>query len=278
MTIVMKGSIHTFSLTQKPATPTITSPTVLSSSAIRWNFTDNADNETGFRVYTNADAIATSSATAGLSSLTETGLSENTQYTRYVKAYNSYGESASSSATSTYTLADTPTGFNFMRHPLSLDIYVDGFPNSNSGSSGYLFWRTDNSAYNSGWIQTNQWHGANTVEGQAYTYAVKYRNGDGVETATTTLGGVSFVSSYGGGGTPTIPQQTTSTSSVQATTTLSNTTSTIQATSTTNNLSATSTQATSTVSFEKPISQMSQEEIKAKITQITQAIAQLQSL
>ncbi len=185
-----------------PVAPTISTPTVLPSSAIRWNFTDNSSYETGFRVYTNVDAVATSSATANLSSLTETGLSENTQYTRYIKAYNSYGESASSSATSTYTLVDTPTGFNFMRHPSSLDIYVDSFPNSSLGLSGYLFWRTDNSAYNSGWIQTNNWQDPNMVEGQTYTYAVKYRNGNGVETATTTLTGVSFVHSSGGGGTP----------------------------------------------------------------------------
>ena len=58
------------------------------------------------------------------------------------------------------------------------------------------------------------------VEGQTYTYAVKYRNGDGVETATTTMGGVSFTRDNGGGGTPTIqPQTTVSTSSQQATTT-----------------------------------------------------------
>ncbi|MCX6013575.1 MAG: DUF2341 domain-containing protein [Chloroflexi bacterium] len=261
-----------------PIAPTIGTPTVLSSSAIRWNFTDNEDNETGFRVYTNADAIAISSTTANLTYLDETVLSENTQYTRYIKAYNSYGESASSSATSTYTLADTPTGFNFTRHPSFLDIYVDSFPNPNSGLSGYLFWRTDSSANNSGWIQTREWRDPNMVEGQTYTYAVKYRNGNGIETATTTMGGVSFMRDNGGGGTPTIPQQTTSTSSVQATTTLSNTTSTIQATSTTNNLSATSTQATSSISFEKPINQMSKDEIIAKITKITQMIAQLQLL
>jgi lysophospholipase L1-like esterase len=314
-----------------PTASTIGTPTVLSSSAIRWNFTDNANNEIGFRVYTNVDAITTSSAIANLTYLDETGLSENTQYTRYVKAYNSYGESASSSATSTYTLinvptgfsfntittnsitmsasgalpnlasstsgvyfnetsgnsggsdsswqqttsfqdsglsentqytyrvkarngnsaetsyaatsskytlADTPTGFNFMKHPSSLDIYVDEFPNSNSGLSGYLFWRTDNSSYNSGWIQTNNWQGANTVEGQAYTYGVKYRNGDGVETATTTMGGVSFVPDNGGGGTPTIQPQIATTT---ATTTL--------ATSTQANTSTSSVQATSTLQF-----------------------------
>lgn len=135
-------------------------------------------------------------------------------------------------------LAPTPTGLNFMRHPSSLDIYVDSFPNDTVGSSGYLFWRTDNSAYNSGWIQTNQWHGANTADGQAYTYGVKYRNANAVETATTTLGGVSFLPEYGGGGIPTVTnnqelitnnQTATSTASTtqNVTTTQQTTTSTI---------------------------------------------------
>ncbi|MFH0739771.1 MAG: right-handed parallel beta-helix repeat-containing protein [bacterium] len=211
-----------------PQASTIGTPSVLTSSSIRWGFIDNANDETGFRVYTNADAIATSSATANLTYLDETGLSENTQYTRHIKAYNSYGESASSSATSTYTLADTPTGFNFMRHPLSVDIYVDAFPNPNSGLSGYLFWRIDNSAYNSGWIQTREWRDPNMVEGTTYTYAVKYRNANGVETATTTMGGVVLVHSTGGGGTPNVVEpelqqiSTSTASSTQATTTQSN--------------------------------------------------------
>jgi hypothetical protein len=248
-----------------PKIPTISVPTTLSSSAIRWNFTDNSSYEISFRVYTNADAIATSSATANLTYLDETGLSENTQYTRYVKAYNSYGESASSSATSTYTLADTPTGFNFMRHPSSLDIYVDSFPNDTSGSSGYLFWRTDNSSYNSGWIQTREWRDPNMVEGTTYTYAVRYRNGDGLETATTTMGGVSFVRDNGGGGAPTIPQQTTSTSSRQATTT--------SATST--QISATITQQTSTTSIPN-LAGLTGQARQVAIQQIRDMITQIQ--
>ncbi|MCX6791075.1 MAG: DUF2341 domain-containing protein [Candidatus Gribaldobacteria bacterium] len=167
-----------------PIVPTIGNPTVLSSSAIRWNFTDNADNETGFRVYTNADAIATSSATANLTYLDETGLSENTQYTRYVKAYNSYGESASSSATSTYALADTPTNLTTNSAvDQSITVSVDTFPNATSGSSGYYF---SQGSHNSGWIQTNSWQDSNLSCANSYTYNVKYRNGNAVETATTT--------------------------------------------------------------------------------------------
>lgn len=438
------GSEEAYTITA----PITSTPIPLSSSAIRWNFTCDADNETGFRVYTNADVEATSSATANLAYLDETGLSENTQYTRYVKAYNSYGESASSSATSTYTLvdtptnlaltaqsttqidnsvdtfpnhssgqsgyyfanitastnsgwqagdntwsettlspntqytytakyrngsstetstiqdskytliqtptaisfdtittnsltisasgtlsnlasstsgvyfdetsgnmggsdsswqqttsyqntglsentlytyqvkarngdetatsytstsskytlADTPTGFNFERHPNSLNIYVDSFPNPTSGSSGYLFWRTDNSAYNSGWIQTNEWQDLNMVQGTTYTYAVKYRNGDGIETATTTLSGVSFTRDNSGGGTPTIqPQATTTATSTQntTTTTTANATSTQQtSTSTIPNLAGLTGQARQIVI----------QQIKAQIAEIQKKI------
>jgi len=102
---------HTIRIKGVIRAPTIDTPTALSSTSIRWNFTDNADNETGFKLYDNADTIVTSSATANLSYLDETGLSENTQYSgRYVKAYNNYGNSVPSSvAPPIYTLVDPPT-------------------------------------------------------------------------------------------------------------------------------------------------------------------------
>jgi lysophospholipase L1-like esterase len=165
----------------RPVASTIGAPTILSSNSIRWNFTDNADNETGFRVYTNTDAIATSSATANLTYLDETGLSENTQYTRYVKAYNSYGESASSSATSTYTLVDTPTNLTTADTTnQSITVSVDTFPNPTSGLSGYYF---SQGSHNSGWIQTNSWQDSGLGCSNNYTYSVKYRNGNGAETS-----------------------------------------------------------------------------------------------
>lgn len=239
-------STKTFEVEELPTAPTIGTPTALSSTAIRWNFTDNADNETGFRVYTNADAIATSSATANLTYLDETGLSENTQYTRYVKAYNSYGESASSSATSTYTSANTPTGLTTINTAdQSITVSVDTFPNATSASSGYYF---SQGSHNSGWIQTNSWQDTGLACGTNYTYSVKYRNGNGVETSavsqtfrTPNCAGAVII-------TPQINQQTTPQETIIP-----------------------------TVSFDKPISQMSQEEIKAKITEITQDITQLQS-
>ncbi|MDO8512530.1 MAG: DUF2341 domain-containing protein, partial [bacterium] len=88
--------------------PTIATPTAQSSSSIRWNFTDNATTETGFKLYDSANNLISTNATADLSYIEETGLSPNTQYSgRYVKAYNAYGESASSAvAESVYTITE----------------------------------------------------------------------------------------------------------------------------------------------------------------------------
>lgn len=181
-------STKTFEV-EEIAAPTIGAPTPLSSSAIRWNFTDNADNETGFRVYTNADAIATSSATANLSYLTETGLSENTQYIRYVKAYNSYGESASSSVTSTYTLINAPSGLSFDTiGTSSITMSASGtLSNLASNTSGVYFNETsgNSGSSDSSWQQTTSYQDTGLSENTQYTYRVKARNGDGTATSYT---------------------------------------------------------------------------------------------
>jgi hypothetical protein len=169
-----------------PITPTIRTPSVLSANSIRWNFTDNNSYETGFNLYDNTGTLVTTSATANLTYLDENALSENTQYTRYVKAYNSYGESASSSATSTYTLVDTPTNLTATQiTTTSVALSLDSFPNATSSSSGYYFANTTKGT-NSGWIQTNTWSETTLLPNTQYTYTVKYRNGNGVETGTAT--------------------------------------------------------------------------------------------
>ena len=94
-----------------PLAPTIGSPSALSFSSIRWNFTDNSNDETGFRLYGSPGAVLVQSPLTNLSYLDETGLSAGTQYSgRYVKAYNSYGESVASDVAISMTTPGVPGG------------------------------------------------------------------------------------------------------------------------------------------------------------------------
>ncbi|MCR4312386.1 MAG: hypothetical protein NUV56_03820, partial [Candidatus Uhrbacteria bacterium] len=188
-----------------PQAATIGAGSALSASSIRWSFTDNADDEVGFRVYDGTDTLMASSAATDLTYLDETGLSENTQYSgRYAVAYNTYGNAAASSpAAAKYTLAAIPTALAVTASTKnSLTLSVDALPNDTSGSSGYYFSRT---GANSGWIQTNTWQDTQLGCGVSYLYSIKYRNGDSVESDTISLTGTTNAcgsSSASGSGVP----------------------------------------------------------------------------
>jgi fibronectin-binding autotransporter adhesin len=91
-----------------PAAPAMGVPDALSATSIRWNFTDNATDEEGFKLLDPGETVKVVSAIPNLTYLDEGGLSPNTQYTRHVVAYNVTGDSAGSAAASKYTLSATP--------------------------------------------------------------------------------------------------------------------------------------------------------------------------
>lgn len=84
---------------------------------INWTFTDNADNETGFRLYEVINDAENElifdtgpQIVSDLESLEETDLQINTLYeNRAAAAYNGYGQSSLTDALSCYTLASVPT-------------------------------------------------------------------------------------------------------------------------------------------------------------------------
>ncbi len=88
--------------------PTIGTPSTLSTTSIRWNFTDTTPDETGFKVHDSAHTAVASLATPNLTYLDETGLTANTQYTRHIHAYNDGGDSPGSGDASRYTLSMPP--------------------------------------------------------------------------------------------------------------------------------------------------------------------------
>jgi hypothetical protein len=126
----------------------------------------------------------------------DTGLSANTQYTYEVKARDAnLNQSAYSATVSKYTLAPTPTNFSAHTNSDSITVSADTFTNSTNASSGYYFSRSGGG--NSGWIQTNSWEETGLACGNSYSYSVKYRNGDGVETDQSSVTG--STNSCGGG-------------------------------------------------------------------------------
>lgn len=89
-----------------PAAPTGLSATAVSSSQINLAWTDNASDETGYRIErspdgTNFTEIATTGA--GIASHQDTGLTASTTYSYRVRAYNGAGNSAYSNTASATT-------------------------------------------------------------------------------------------------------------------------------------------------------------------------------
>jgi hypothetical protein len=188
-----------------PTAPTIGTPTAISNSSIQWNFTGNgagASSIIGFKVYNGSNTLMATCLGASITSCTETGLSTNTQYTRKVVAYNSYGNSGYSATAAKYTLAvvpgmpatNSPTATTIGVNPdqgtnpssTQLALYIEtgttcdgsggNYIAANGSSSGTAVWQTD-----AQWATVTA-TGLN-LETNRYIFCVKARNGDTVETA-----------------------------------------------------------------------------------------------
>lgn len=93
--------------TVKPSAPGNLTAEAVSASQVTLTWTDNANNENGFRVYRSLDGTTFAEIVklnmANLSSYLDTGLSSNTTYYYKVRAYNDAGNSAYSNTRSIKT-------------------------------------------------------------------------------------------------------------------------------------------------------------------------------
>ena len=108
----------------------------------------------------------------------------NTKYEYAVKVRDSFGgESEFSDNLSKFTLAPPPSNLSAIFASGKALLTIDKLNNDNQSQSGYYFYRTNEIAdHNSGWINSNVWEDTGLDCGKIYSYSVKYRNGDGVET------------------------------------------------------------------------------------------------
>ena len=91
-----------------PDSPTNMAVSAASDSSLSCTWTDNSDDEDGFKLY--VGGVYNKTVAADSTSTTITGLDEGTQYTVMVRAYNGIGQSGGSSD-SAYTQLSAPTGF-----------------------------------------------------------------------------------------------------------------------------------------------------------------------
>ncbi len=123
-------------------------------------------------------------------SFMDDGLSPNTQYAYQVKAKDALeNESSFSGVSYKYTLANVPNNFSGAADS-GTQITLNWEANSNSVGTEYYAENITN-ATNSGWSTSLTWASSGLVCGTAYSFQVKARNGDLVETATTGVVSVS---------------------------------------------------------------------------------------
>ncbi len=170
-----------------PAMPTSVPAQALSTSSIRWNFIDNANNEVGFKIVDGDGLVKATCEGENLTYCDETGLSPNIQYTRYIIAYNTNGDSLQSDAVSRYTLTNTPSISITSVNSSTVNLSATGLTNLGVGLSALYFDCLSVDCVGSEtiaqWLTVTSASAVNLQSNNQYSFRVKARNGDGVETS-----------------------------------------------------------------------------------------------
>jgi len=184
-----------------PVVPTMGTPTALSETSIRWNITDNSNNEMGFKIQdaaqTTKAAATVSNGSGGAVSMDEVGLTANTAYTRFAKAFNGTLDSLPSANATRWTLSRPPSAANVTcNHAAGSPTFT--FSSSGGfggGSIDHYLWAWDNSPTHSWTGSEATWNSgaliATASVGNYYLH-VKGYNGENVANGTLDLGPYSF--------------------------------------------------------------------------------------
>ncbi len=140
------GYSNELSISISPVVPSGLTSSATSSSEVTLAWTDNSNNESGFRVERRTASVTTytviaSDLPAGSSSYGDSGLLSNTLYYYRVRAHNSFGTSVYSNVTSTttdYAVPETPASLSATAISSS-QIYLSW--GVVSGAEGYRVYR-----------------------------------------------------------------------------------------------------------------------------------------
>ncbi|MCX7049031.1 MAG: right-handed parallel beta-helix repeat-containing protein, partial [Candidatus Sumerlaeota bacterium] len=192
-----------------PAAPNYPDATSITQRSIVWTWRDNASNEAGYEIFAAPGAVAPGTSitltAANAQNWMQDGLSTNTQYAFQTRARNAGGLSNKTSNISRYTLAATPAA-PVVGNPTgaSLDVAIGAGDGNPPGTVYAIRMQPEAPGAGSGriWVQANGSVGASAVwqtaaawstktvtglsESTVYSFTVKARNGDNVETALGT--------------------------------------------------------------------------------------------
>ena len=171
--------------TTTPTAPSGFSGSAASASAITWIWTDNSSNETGFKLYDSHNTlIATISADA--TTYTETGLTKNTAYSRYLKAYNSYGESAATDNASASTNDSPPDPPSLLIGSAVSSTKIDWSWSDNSNDeTGFRIYDGSGNLIGSVTTNVSSYTETGLTKNTSYTRYVKAYNGIGSSVASS---------------------------------------------------------------------------------------------
>ena len=202
-----------------PAAPANLSATAISSSQINLTWTDQSDNEDGFRIYrgTDSSTVTTLMATLGvrITSYSNTDLAASTTYYYKVTTFNTAGESAASNVANAttepppVTIPSAPT--NLQATAASSSVINLTWNDASGNETGFQIERKTGAGGTYALIVTTAanattYSDTGVVEGTTYFYRVRTVNGAGNSAysneanATTPSSGAGSSGGGGGGG------------------------------------------------------------------------------
>ncbi len=178
MVYVANGSrgVQILKVTVMPTAPSNLKLTVKDSRTIEITWSDNSNNETGFKIFRNGVLIAT--VGANVTKYTDTGLIPGATYTYEVRATNNIGDSLPATATAT-TEGEPPSApTNLMAISVgSKSIKLTWSDNSNN-ETGFKIYR-DNELVATVPANTTTYTDTGLIKGKTYYYEVRATNSKG---------------------------------------------------------------------------------------------------